>query len=451
MSSKDEHFSESSPGLTHSSDDQAQASKSASKSQSPDQSPGQSPRRSPRQSPRQSPVPIPLASQVVAGTTPPLPPDMDDTHTLSLPWHIFDRVQDAWVVSPPPDTVAQIAAPLPDAPLESGKDLTFVTWNVDAMAYEHEERFTALIDAAKEVDAEGCPDIIFLQEVSGIGKRALAKSQFIRTNYFVAGLDWMLNNRGQQFYNATMISRRRFARGSCDVFPSLGAAWAVWYPSRYERYALCCDINAPPLVLNGTPETVRLVNVHLDSLATRPSHRPRQMEIVSQMLHAHDVRGGIVAGDFNPVLPEDNTLVEDNDLADCWTQLRGDATEFPGHTWGIDGTQRFPPTRLDKIAYWGVTPKTIEIIHPGTVVQEIPTTYIDGEGNDIPRDPADEPGKIPWSDHSGLVMTFSLKKDSHEPAHPKVPPRTAEQKPEAPEEHDPAVAAAKLSDSFVNI
>ncbi|KAL1890973.1 hypothetical protein Sste5346_007970 [Sporothrix stenoceras] len=430
MSSKDENSSESPPGLTHSSDEPAQASssKSASKSQSPD--------------PDLEP---PLAARVVAGTTPPLPLNEDETPTLSLPWHIFDHVQDAWVVSPPPDAVAQIAAPLPDAPQESGKDLTLVTWNVDATSYEQAERFTALIDAVKEVDAEGCPDIIFLQEVSGISKHTLADNQFIRTNYFVAGLDWMLQDRDQQFYNATLMSRRRFARGSCDVFPSLGAAWAVWYPSRYERYALCCDINAPPHVLHGIPEAVRLVNVHFDSPDVEPSHRPRQTAICSQMVHAHDVHGGIVAGDFNPVLPEDLTLVQENDLADCWTQLRGDAGAFPGYTWGIDGTAPFPPARLDKIAYWGVTPKTIEIIHPGTVTQEIPITYTD-------RASDEEPAKIPWSDHSGLVMTFNLEKDSVEPAHPKMPPRPEgpiEAKRESPA--DPEVAAAALSDSFVII
>lgn len=360
-----------------------------------------------------SPPPLPLSSRVLAGIPPPLPNTVDIC-SEALPWHTFDRAKGEWAELPPPDALAQMVAPVPGPPQPESSDLSIVTWNVDAIAYEHAERLNSLLGAVKDADAEGCPDIIFLQEVSGIGKRTLAANTFIRNNYYVAGLDWMLNDHNQQFYNATMMSQRRFARGSCMMYPSLGAAWAVWYPSRYNRYALCCDIGAPPRTLDAPPETVRLINVHLDSLATVPSHRPRQLAIVSRMLHARDVVGGLVAGDFNPVLLEDHELVEANGLVDCWTHLRGNAAEFPGFTWGIDGKKQFPPARLDKVAVWGLTPKTMEIVHPGTVPMEVPATFLDASGNEIERDPDDEPSQIPWSDHSGLVMTFALHGDRRE-------------------------------------
>lgn len=59
---------------------------------------------------------------------------------------------------------------------------------------------------------------------------------------------------------------------------------------------------------------IRLINVHLDSLLVRPSLRPRRLQIVSSYLRAAGY--GLVAGDFNSVLPEDDTLVNGSHLID---------------------------------------------------------------------------------------------------------------------------------------
>lgn len=73
---------------------------------------------------------------------------------------------------------------------------------------------------------------------------------------------------------------------------------------------------------------------------------------------------GLAAGDFNPVLPADETLVAENGLLDPWPTTRGSE---PGFTWGIDGKQMFPPARLDRIATTGMEARSIEVLHPGTI------------------------------------------------------------------------------------
>ncbi|KAF4456289.1 Endonuclease Exonuclease phosphatase family [Fusarium albosuccineum] len=165
-----------------------------------------------------------------------------------------------------------------------------------------------------------------------------------------------------------------------------GPVWRVNFPSRFDRDALCCDVyvSSPSSDNPSKPSRLRLVNVHLDSLAIQPSKRPEQLSIVADMLR--DAGQGLVAGDFNPVLPEDSTLVENNGLVDAWVQVHG---SMSGFTWGIDGKQRFPPSRLDKVAMLGLQPYRIEVMHPG-IIQEA------------------EDYTVPWSDHSGLECTFGL-------------------------------------------
>ncbi|KJR86772.1 Endonuclease/Exonuclease/phosphatase family protein [Sporothrix schenckii 1099-18] len=376
------------------------------------------------------PLPVSLASAVTAGITPPLL-DTTDTQIVTFPWYIFDHAQDKWVISPPPIALSHDVVPLPGPPDLGPKDMTIVTWNVGHGRNERAERLASLIDGVQDADVEGCPDVVFLQELSGIAKHTLAELSFVRANYYIAGLEWMLADNKQEFYSAILMSRLRFARGSCATFPSLGAVWAVWYPSQLNRYALCCDIGAPTATPNGTGKTIRLANVHFDSLAAAPNYRRRQLGIVSELLHAPDVYGGLVAGGFNPFLADDQdqNLAEEHGLVDCWTRLRGDAAEFPGHTWSMHGpgSHVFPPARLDKIAVWGLTPKTMEILQPGTVSMRVPTALVDAEGDTMPHDladpadPAYEPIRIPWSDHAGLVMTFALTAHPGEATKPKTP------------------------------
>jgi tyrosyl-DNA phosphodiesterase 2 len=108
---------------------------------------------------------------------------------------------------------------------------------------------------------------------------------------------------------------------------------------------------------NKLPLRIRLVNVHLESLAINPSLRPRQLAICAAYVNV--LGRGIVAGDFNPVLPEDDELVRTNGLTDAWTQVHPNE---PGHTWGVHGEHAFPPGRLGKVAVLGLKPQGMGIL-----------------------------------------------------------------------------------------
>lgn len=109
----------------------------------------------------------------------------------------------------------------------------------------------------------------------------------------------------------TLLSKARFALRYDSTIDNavLGPVWRVKYPSHFDRDALCCDIFVPSLKKPGSSTArIRLVNVHLDSLPIKPSHRPRQISIVSSFLR---IAGrGLVAGDFNPLFDEDVVLLE---------------------------------------------------------------------------------------------------------------------------------------------
>lgn len=81
------------------------------------------------------------------------------------------------------------------------------------------------------------------------------------------------------------------------------------------------------------------------TLPINPSLRPRQLSIITSYLRA--TGHGLVAGDFNPVLPDDDMLVSANSILDVWNELYQSEAGF---TWGADGDQPFPPNRLDKVA-----------------------------------------------------------------------------------------------------
>ena len=58
------------------------------------------------------------------------------------------------------------------------------------------------------------------------------------------------------------------------------------------------------------PDTfLRLINVHLDSLEDALRYRAQQIEILVQVLCEAGCSGGIIAGDFNAISPDDDGLV----------------------------------------------------------------------------------------------------------------------------------------------
>ncbi|KXX72990.1 Tyrosyl-DNA phosphodiesterase 2 [Madurella mycetomatis] len=324
-----------------------------------------------------------------------------DATAIIQPWHTFDRGEQRWAALAL-DDFSRAASPVivsdPGNGRKKASNLTLWTWNVDAFEKCPEARMNGIITAIQERTLP--PDVLFFQEVSRAALSFLLAHPWIRDNWYsseAGDTNWPK----QQFSTITLLSKHSFDHGSGNNTSRsrLGLVWRVKYPTRFGRDALCCEVFLGPA---GVP--VRLVNVHLDSLPIQPNLRPRQLAIVAGILR--NTGRGLVAGDFNPVLPADDALVAENRLIDAWAELHPGEDGF---TWGIDGQQLFPPARLDKIAMIGLRPREIEVIQPGILPKKERGIIGEGQlGSGEREKNCDEAESISWSDHSGLRCTLSL-------------------------------------------
>ncbi|KAG5915302.1 hypothetical protein E4U42_000060 [Claviceps africana] len=359
----------------------------------------------------------------------PLPKNLENMWPVFQPWHHFDASHERWT-SLPAAAESQAngsqgeEADGPDqVPVVGCPDFSLVTWNVDSASAAPVERMAAVLS---DIAGSTPPvDVIFLQEVSRQALRHILGDAHIRQGWYSSESDdrhW----RGHPFATLTLLSKRRFGHGEGGgqaAGAKLGPLWRLKYPSRFGRDALCCDVFVAASKTtpsgSGAHARVRFINVHLDSLPIEPSKRPQQMSIVASLLRC--TGRGLVAGDFNPVLPEDSTLVADNQLVDAWLHLR---ENDPGFTWGIDGRAPFPPSRLDKVALLGLVPRTIDLAHPETIYLCSDASGTPGsttaaaaeeekEKEESPRAPRarEDDGAVPWSDHSGIKFSFGLVQD----------------------------------------
>jgi tyrosyl-DNA phosphodiesterase 2 len=187
----------------------------------------------------------------------------------------------------------------------------------------------------------------------------LLEDSRIRQTYFSSEEDatcW----RGVLFATVTLLSKPRL--GSPDESGlRLGSVWRVKCPSRFGRDALRCGVLVNTYnERNESESRFRLTNVHLDSLPIQPSQRPQQINIAVDLLKSASC--GLVARDFNAILPEDESLVADYGLEDAWAKTYGGESGF---IRVIDCKAPFPPARLDKIAITGINVEDVEIMHPG--------------------------------------------------------------------------------------
>lgn len=295
-------------------------------------------------------------------------------------WHEFDDGTSQWRIV---QASQETERPSLGQSGATNRPYTLVTWNVDYSSPLPGQRLSAILSSL--LSTSPTVDIIFLQELSREALLVLLDDPRIRQGWFLSDADGILP-AGQSFKTITLLSKARFQG------PELGQVWRVNFPSRFGRDALCCDIFAS--LAPGKPDEaarIRLVNVHLDSLPIQPSLRPQQVAMVAALLRS--ACRGVVAGDFNPVLPADDTLIQNNGLVDAWAELRpGD----PGFTWGADGREPFPPNRMDKVATVGLRVQNLEILTPGSIASP---------------DHAGQPkhdNMLAWSDHSGLQCSFTL-------------------------------------------
>jgi tyrosyl-DNA phosphodiesterase 2 len=267
-----------------------------------------------------------------------------------------------------------------------------VSWNVNADALLPKSRMSALLQVIKTT---GAADVVFLQEVSREALTALLEESWIQQNWYISDVNVSAFGN-QKFISITLVSKPWVATDGI----LLGAIWRTSLPSRFGRDALCCD-----LILNSSSKhtsgrsafRIRLINVHLDSLPINPSLRPHQLSIGA--LYLRTAGCGIIAGDFNPVLPEDDDLVRTNNLTDAWAQLH---PNDPGHTWGVYGEQSFPPNRLDKVALFNLTPSDMGILR---------TSEVGFIGEKTSVDVTKSGSKAHFSDHFGLWCDVAWAED----------------------------------------
>ena len=346
----------------------------------------------------------------------PLPHEPDAVPSFQS-WHVFDSSDNRWNIASLGSSASNRTGPAQrtaggaaDTSKRGSPSLVLVTWNVNYSSKEPEARINSILTHIRHL--ETVPDLIFFQEVSHPALATMLQDQWVREGWYLSEAD--TKNWGKQaFATVTLISKSRFGHEKyVPEKPALGAIWRVKYPSRYARDALCCDVFLPPSSptspisspLVATKTRVRFVNVHLDSLPINPSYRPRQLAIVTSLLRT--AGRGLVAGDFNPVLPEDANLLSGNRLVDVWPELHPDQSGF---TWGINGDQPFPPNRLDKIGMLGLKAQNIEVMQCGNI-----TSSSSSQAQEATKDAAEQQHKdireevIPWSDHSGLSCSFAL-------------------------------------------
>ncbi|KAI4920651.1 uncharacterized protein J4E92_008294 [Alternaria infectoria] len=267
-----------------------------------------------------------------------------------------------------------------------------VSWNVNADAPLPKSRMSSLLQVIKTT---GAADVICLQEVSREGLTALLEDSWIQQNWYISDVNASAFGT-HKFISITLVSKFWVATDGIQ----LGAIWRVALPSRFGRDALCCD-----LILNSSgkqtsekkPTRIRLINVHLDSLPINPSMRPRQVSICASYLGA--AGQGVIAGDFNCILPEDDELVSNNGLADAWAELHPNDS---GHTWGVYGEQSFPPNRLDKVALFNLNPSAMRILQ---------TSEVRSCGGETSADGAESGSEAHFSDHLGLWCDVGWAED----------------------------------------
>ena len=303
----------------------------------------------------------------------------------------FDHASNRWAAIPlrdPHDPITQRPSSCPaDAHAVGKQTLSLTSWNIQASQPRSVARSKLILDYIFK--GPKFPDIILLQEVASSARQSILSDPMVRSSFLTTDAEDDTSFKGVPFATMTLLSSKCFVspllaeevkdEGGSNMV--LDSVFRTQLPSRYERDALCVNIAAP------AGQVLRLLNVHLDSLDSQ-FRRALQMEVLAGLLREPGCSGGIIAGDFNAILPEDHALVDKHELVDAWVALHGSTTgPDGGATWGVgveleDGLK---PGRLDKVVMLGLQPNEIEVLQPGLI-----DAY------------------TPLSDHCGLRCTFTI-------------------------------------------
>jgi tyrosyl-DNA phosphodiesterase 2 len=298
----------------------------------------------------------------------------------------FNHVTHRWAANPlrdPHDPITQRPSHPADA---TGKQsLSLTPWDIQASRSGPAARSRLILDHI--LKGPKFSDIIHLQEVTSSARQSLLDDPRVRSGFLTTDAEDDTSFKGLPFATMTLLSSKRFGSPLLDEEGDgggklmLDSVFRTEMHSRYRRDALCVDIATPA----ASGAVFRLLNVHLDSLDSH-FRRVLQMWALADLLREPRCRGGIIAGDFNAIYPEDHRLVDKHQLLDAWVALHG-STGQDGATWGVgveleDGLKA---GRLDKVVMLGLKPDEIEVLQPGLI----------------------GPGR-PWSDHCGLRCTFTI-------------------------------------------
>ncbi|KAI0337093.1 hypothetical protein BDW22DRAFT_1471227, partial [Trametopsis cervina] len=317
-------------------------------------------------------------------------------HKFSIVLSAFDDAARRWTALSLRQHTASIPKPSPPRPANRrtlGKQLSLTSWNVHVSPFKRVERFQLILD---RILGPKSSDIILLQEVASDVRQ-------VRSRFLTSDAEDDTAFKGVPFATMTLLSNERFAtsllaekndgsdgkgegegegEGKRGSKMMLHSAFRMTLPSRYERDALCVNFHDP-----ATPGNVlRLLNVHLNSLDAY-FRRAFQVHLLNGLLREGGCSGGVVAGDFNAIDPDDRTLVEKHGLVDAWVKLYEQTTGLDGATWGVgvELEHGLKPGRLDKVVMLGLEPVDIKVLQPGRIDDS-----------------------TLWSDHCGLRCTFTV-------------------------------------------
>ncbi|KAJ7494746.1 Endonuclease/exonuclease/phosphatase [Mycena galericulata] len=223
--------------------------------------------------------------------------------------------------------------------------IELVTWNVSYDTPMVRERMESVLRHLEKVVFK-CrggeapePCVVLLQEVHALnGLDVILRDEWVREHFLVTPTDASKWPDFALYGNVTLVEKS---------IPVQDAHILEFGLSAMQRTGVIVDIRlAAPN--NDYDVILRVINTHLESLPGGDEVRPKQLQLLSKFLKGSGVRGGLIAGDMNPIGAKDGTIPAALGLRDAWRKGEKDERGF---TWGQQPPCEHPAARFDKILY----------------------------------------------------------------------------------------------------
>ena len=234
----------------------------------------------------------------------PLPPDSPAPRTLSP--HVYSPSSSSW---------RPLQCSLGNEPLDPGRVLRVISWNIDCVApHQGKRAFSAITHLMDLFGDLPPPSVIMLQEVCSESLAAILDYSWVKKSFAISDVD-----APERYFTIIMVSQ--YLQTESWLRSALS--------TRLRRDTLLVDI--PISRTRGDPghfkRILRLCTAHLDSVGEPKGRefRPRQLAQISALLeapssHRIQIAGGLVGGDMNKITPLDFTCHKTSgiDLRDVW-------------------------------------------------------------------------------------------------------------------------------------